>query len=940
MTALTAFTREELAGQDLFTLVMPDAEPATLDQIRASRQHSTPFHGRIRITRKDGSTFWTFLSLHPVQDSSGQVPHFACVFRGISPPANLIGLEQAFLLDPLTGLPNSLFVNEHLSKAIARADRDGTLLAVGVLDLDDFDSVRETLGDEAGDRLLQNMSERLRGLLRANDFVARLGEDEFAVVIGDFDPSRVREQIPIFLDRLHQAVERPFEVAQGWNVTLKTSVGLALYPVDGEDADRLLRQANASKVSTRGGDRPRRGQNGHSSLESGEMDPFDAYGPEAAALLLRHRDRFDAVTRLYVESFNRYLDTDPESSGELSSQSDQERERLKVSQARHLAFLFDPETTQTLLFEGGETLGSTYALSGISGGQMTHGTGLYTQILTEHLGQEFLAGKDRYRILLIATHRLQEDLKAQLRGEAQAIATYFRTFSSPLPPPASHWGTVRSQELGRLGSLPGIQSVLLLRPDSEGTFFVEESGGPEGATIASFFQSPGYRVSLESDRSMDQSVLSRVWRTQRSEIIASVAKDPDHPWFSVNQTARIRSLLEIAVSDASGRPVAVLGLGGAYPNQFGSAWMKLFAKTAAYRWSQLWSICNNPLGALDVHSSTYYRTELFSGGLTLEMQPVVNLKTGHPEKVEALARLTLPNGEVVPPGNFLPLLGHSELDRLFRRGLDMSLEWVSRWESLGFSIGVSVNLPPGTLHNPSCFQWVEKALLRHALPPSRLTLEILENQEIFRPEQHQTILHLVNLGVRIAMDDVGSGYSSLERFSLLPFDTIKVDQKLLSRIRTIPLETMGMIWAIIQIGREFGREVVVEGLEDDGMIETTMLLGAGFGQGFRIARPMTADLIPSWAQSFSFPASSKKVTTYLGALAFHWQILHSSPVQTTILPPLDECPLTAFLIEKNLGGSEPAHWHRMIHEKGENQASSNRKLIAWLVERIKEERTP
>lgn len=664
------------------------------------------------------------------------------------------------------------------------------------------------------------------------------------------------------------------------------------------------------------------------------------WGPDAATLLQEHRPCFLSVARLSVESYDRFLEADPDSSGWLFFLSAEERDGFEKSLSDHLLFVFDPATTRAAIQEGGEQVGRIHALSGIGGGRMMRENAFFNKLLVDCLEKAAVSPTDRYRLLLVAVLRLQEDLQSRLRGESRTTETYYQTFSAPLPPPSSRWEAVRQQELDALGALPGIQSVLLLRPDSEGTFFVEECAGPEGETIAPFFQRPGYRVSLDTDRSKDRSILSRVWRTQTSETISSLANNPDHPWFRVNQKARIRSLIEIAISDASGRPVAVLGLGGAYPNQFGSSWMKHFAKTTAYRWSQLWSICAVPEGGLDMRSSTHYRTELFSGGLSIEMQPVVDLRTGRMAKVEALARLTLPNGERVSPAVFLPLLGQSELDRLFRKGLDMSLEWVTRWESLGLEIGVSVNLPPGTLRHRSCYQWVEEALSRHKLPPSRLTLEILENQEILHKEQQQSLRNLANRGIRIAMDDVGSGYSSLERFSLLPFDTLKVDQKLLSRIRTIPLETMGLLWAIIQIGREFGREVVVEGLEDDGMIETTLILGAGFGQGYRIARPMAAELVPALGRSIILSAHSGKITTYLGALAFHWKVLHSNQAQPSDQPPLEDCPITEFFEMKDLDKREPGRWHRKIHAEGSGQAALNQKLISWLVEKIKEERSP
>ncbi len=148
--------------------------------------------------------------------------------------------------DALTGLPNRYAMTLHLDKAMARARRQGSLLAVGLLDLDDFKPVNDTWGHDAGDQLLRQLAMRLLEGMREADMLVRLGGDEFLVVMEDLERQSAHHQLRRVLARLHQAVELPFEVADGRQVRVGMSMGVALYPEHGEDAEQLLRNADAA----------------------------------------------------------------------------------------------------------------------------------------------------------------------------------------------------------------------------------------------------------------------------------------------------------------------------------------------------------------------------------------------------------------------------------------------------------------------------------------------------------------------------------------------------------------------------------------------------------------------------------------------------------------------------------------------------------------------
>ncbi|MCP1242140.1 sensor domain-containing diguanylate cyclase [Acetobacter lambici] len=146
--------------------------------------------------------------------------------------------------DVLTGLPNRLALTEYLPQALARAQRHGTSVAVGLIDLDGFKHVNDTYGHEAGDRLLQQLGQSLQALLRQTDYVARLGGDEFVVVFEGLTTTQATEQVEIVLNTLHTAVEKPFAVTPEASATVGMTLGLALYPQDGGDIEHLLKRAD------------------------------------------------------------------------------------------------------------------------------------------------------------------------------------------------------------------------------------------------------------------------------------------------------------------------------------------------------------------------------------------------------------------------------------------------------------------------------------------------------------------------------------------------------------------------------------------------------------------------------------------------------------------------------------------------------------------------
>ena len=249
---ITGYGQDDILGKNMRVLQGPDTDPAIVRQMRQDISSGREFHGQILNYRKDGSSFWNLLTINPVRDESGTVLQFVGVQRDISAMVELNRqLEYESLHDRLTDLPNRRSLEIHLSKSIARAKRNKTLFAVGLIDIDDFKPVNDTLGHEAGDRLLRELARRFASFMRKNDFIARLGGDEFIVVIEDLDPDEAFAQVSVLLERLHHAVERDFEILPDQRISVGISMGLSLYPDSGENGDALIRQADMAMYQSK-----------------------------------------------------------------------------------------------------------------------------------------------------------------------------------------------------------------------------------------------------------------------------------------------------------------------------------------------------------------------------------------------------------------------------------------------------------------------------------------------------------------------------------------------------------------------------------------------------------------------------------------------------------------------------------------------------------------
>jgi len=250
-----------------------------------------------------------------------------------------------------------------------------------------------------------------------------------------------------------------------------------------------------------------------------------------------------------------------------------------------------------------------------------------------------------------------------------------------------------------------------------------------------------------------------------------------------------------------------------------------------------------------------WRSRLRSGGLEMHYQPLLCLRTGEVVKVEALARLR-DAGKLMFPGDFFPVLLPEDFIEMYARGLEQALTHRADWLARGHDIGLSFNLPSSALVDSRYYDITEHVLEKHGCPAHVLTLELLETDEV--PTSVDVLGELQrfrNLGVGLAEDDLGSGYSSLERLREMPFDIVKIDRSIVRRADQDMSNTLRFIYQLTRLGHSLGKNVVVEGIEDEGLLEAIAMLGADIVQGYVVSRPVDSPSLMEWLETYEPPAA-------------------------------------------------------------------------------------
>lgn len=260
---MTGYEEHELVGRNPRILKSGRHDEAFFAAMRESIRDSGRWSGEVWNSRKNGEEFPVLLSIDTIRDEAGEPIRYVGISADIGKLKEAEkSLNRLAFYDSLTDLPNRALFKDRFKQAIARAQRAGSRLALVYLDLDRFKNVNDSLGHHAGDELLRQTAERLRSQVREADTVCRLGGDEFTVILENIGSSGDAAAVA---RKIISAMRGAFTV-EGSEVFIGTSIGIALFPYDGTDADELIKRADAAMYEAK---EHGRGQLRFASGESG-----------------------------------------------------------------------------------------------------------------------------------------------------------------------------------------------------------------------------------------------------------------------------------------------------------------------------------------------------------------------------------------------------------------------------------------------------------------------------------------------------------------------------------------------------------------------------------------------------------------------------------------------------------------------------------------------
>ena len=244
------------------------------------------------------------------------------------------------------------------------------------------------------------------------------------------------------------------------------------------------------------------------------------------------------------------------------------------------------------------------------------------------------------------------------------------------------------------------------------------------------------------------------------------------------------------------------------------------------------------------------RTAISEGYLDVAYQPIVELPTGRPAHLEALVRWDHPHEGVITPDVFIPLAEESgSIGQVTAWVAERALNDLRGWLDDGLDLGLSLNVSAVDLRRPEFGRWIVRRLRELDIPPGLLTLEITEGQ-LVGTEAGATAKQLWQLGVGLAIDDFGIGYSSLSYLRRLPVTQLKIDRSFVERL-THDADSPAIVKSAIELGHGLGLQVVAEGLEDEPTREALIAYSCDLTQGYLVSRPLPRADVAGWVREWT-----------------------------------------------------------------------------------------
>ena len=253
--AMTGYRAEEIIGETPAIVASGRHDERFYAAIHEVLKRNGHWQGEVWNQRKSGEVFPEWLGVSVVRDDDGQAKYYVYIYSDMT---ERIETQQRIEMlahhDPLTGLPNRLLLRDRVEQAQAKASRMHSHVALMFLDLDRFKTINDSLGHPVGDALLREVVERLKSCVRESDTISRQGGDEFIILLNDVRDS---EAVARVAEKIHQRMAEPIVIGNH-SLSSSFSIGVALYPDDGEDFDSLLQKADTAMYHAK-----EAGRNGH-----------------------------------------------------------------------------------------------------------------------------------------------------------------------------------------------------------------------------------------------------------------------------------------------------------------------------------------------------------------------------------------------------------------------------------------------------------------------------------------------------------------------------------------------------------------------------------------------------------------------------------------------------------------------------------------------------
>ena len=238
---ITGYSNEDVLGQNARVLRSSDIDAELMSDLWEAIRSGENWHGEILAKKKDGELFWSLMSISPIKDDHGQITNFVSVSEDISQLKEArIKMEQLAYVDSLTGLANRLLFRDRLEQVLKIIQRNKNEAALLYLDLDQFKRINDSLGHDVGDALLMQVADRLCQCVRHQDTVARMGGDEFVMLLTDVDGMDGASSVA---RKVLQLMNKPIRLLTH-EIIITPSIGITLAPDDSLNADILLKNAD------------------------------------------------------------------------------------------------------------------------------------------------------------------------------------------------------------------------------------------------------------------------------------------------------------------------------------------------------------------------------------------------------------------------------------------------------------------------------------------------------------------------------------------------------------------------------------------------------------------------------------------------------------------------------------------------------------------------